>query len=64
MSVTPGHVDNLGRTSRERAVQDVRSHGRGVRAAVGESDGIGFDEGRDVELKGFSGTHRLYAVSL
>ena len=35
-----------------------------VRAAVGESDGIGFDEGRDVELKGFSGTHRLYAVSL
>ena len=35
-----------------------------VRAAVGESDGIGFDEGRNVELKGFSGTHRLYAVSL
>jgi len=35
-----------------------------VREAVGASDGIVFDEGRDVELKGFSGTHRLYAVAL
>jgi adenylate cyclase len=25
-------------------------------------DDIAFDDGRDVELKGFSGTHRLYAV--
>jgi class 3 adenylate cyclase len=32
-----------------------------VRDAVG--DDIDFDEGRDVELKGFSGTHRLYAVA-
>jgi class 3 adenylate cyclase len=27
------------------------------------TDGFGFDDGRDVELKGFTGTHRLYAVS-
>jgi class 3 adenylate cyclase len=32
-----------------------------VRTAVG--DRHAFDEGRDVELKGFSGTHRLYAVA-
>ncbi|BDX30724.1 hypothetical protein TUM20985_12710 [Mycobacterium antarcticum] len=32
-----------------------------VRDAVG--DDIDFDEGRDLELKGFSGTHRLYAVT-
>ena len=31
-----------------------------VRDAVG--DDIAFDDGRDVELKGFTGTHRLYAV--
>ena len=29
-----------------------------------EHDGIAFDGGRDVELKGFSGTHRLYSVVL
>lgn len=34
-----------------------------VRDAVGDCDDIGFDEGRDVELKGFTGSHRLYAVS-
>ncbi len=34
-----------------------------VREAVGDQDGIAFDDGRDVELKGFSGTHRLYALS-
>lgn len=33
-----------------------------VRDAVGDRDDIDFDDGRDVELKGFSGTHRLYAV--
>jgi adenylate cyclase len=33
-----------------------------VRDAVSD-DGIGFDDGRDAELKGFSGTHRLYAVA-
>jgi class 3 adenylate cyclase len=27
-----------------------------------EDDAIAFDDGRDVELKGFSGSHRLYAV--
>ncbi len=32
-------------------------------AAGTEPDGIDFDEGRDVELKGFSGAHRLYAVT-
>jgi adenylate cyclase len=32
-----------------------------VRDAVG--DDIAFDDGRDVELKGFSGKHRLYAVT-
>jgi class 3 adenylate cyclase len=33
-----------------------------VRESVGGKDGIGFDDGQDVELKGFSGKHRLYAV--
>lgn len=33
-----------------------------VRDAVTELDDIAFDEGRDAELKGFNGTHRLYAV--
>ncbi|OBF57074.1 cyclase [Mycobacterium sp. 852002-50816_SCH5313054-b] len=33
-----------------------------VRDAVADCDGIGFDEGRDVELKGFSGSYRLFAV--
>lgn len=32
-----------------------------VRTAVGDQQA--FDEGRDAELKGFSGTHRLYAVA-
>jgi len=35
-----------------------------VRDAIGDENGIAFDDGRDVELKGFSGTHRLYALSL
>ncbi|HEX2212329.1 MAG TPA: adenylate/guanylate cyclase domain-containing protein, partial [Mycobacterium sp.] len=34
-----------------------------VRDAVNEIDDITFDEGRDAELKGFSGSHRLYAVA-
>ncbi|WP_244187579.1 adenylate/guanylate cyclase domain-containing protein [Mycobacterium gastri] len=34
-----------------------------VRDAVGDCDDIGFDEGRDVELKGFSGSYRLFAVA-
>jgi class 3 adenylate cyclase len=34
-----------------------------VRDAVSDQDDIEFDEGRDVELKGFSGAHRLYAVA-
>jgi class 3 adenylate cyclase len=34
-----------------------------VRDAVSDQDDIDFDEGRDAELKGFSGTHRLYAVA-
>ncbi len=33
-----------------------------VRDAVCDED-IAFDDGRDVELKGFSGSHRLYAVA-
>jgi class 3 adenylate cyclase len=33
-----------------------------VRDAVCDCDGIRFDEGRDVALKGFSGTYRLFAV--
>jgi adenylate cyclase len=33
-----------------------------VRESVGGKDGISFDDGQDVELKGFSGKHRLYAV--
>jgi adenylate cyclase len=34
-----------------------------VRDSVGDQDGIAFDDGREVELKGFSGKHRLYAVA-
>ena len=34
-----------------------------VRESVDGQDGIAFDDGRDVELKGFSGTHRVYAVT-
>jgi class 3 adenylate cyclase len=33
-----------------------------VRDAVSDED-IAFDDGRDVELKGFSGSHRLYAAA-
>ncbi|CAM4428147.1 Adenylate cyclase 1 [Mycobacterium basiliense] len=33
-----------------------------VRDAVGECHDISFDEGHNVELKGFSGTYRLFAV--
>jgi adenylate cyclase len=33
-----------------------------VRDAVSEIDDITFDGGRDAELKGFGGSHRLYAV--
>jgi adenylate cyclase len=33
-----------------------------VRESLSEED-IAFDDGRDVELKGFTGTHRLYAVA-
>lgn len=35
-----------------------------VRAAVADCDGITVDAGRDAELKGFAGTHRLYAVAV
>jgi adenylate cyclase len=35
-----------------------------VRDAIGDENGFAFDDGRDVELKGFSGTHRLYALAL
>jgi class 3 adenylate cyclase len=34
-----------------------------VREAVA-SDDISFDDGRDVELKGFAGQHRLYGVKV
>jgi len=34
-----------------------------VRDATSDCDGISFDEGREAELKGFAGTHRLYAVA-
>jgi len=34
-----------------------------VREAVGGRDGITIDEGRDADLKGFSGTYRLYVVT-
>lgn len=33
-----------------------------VRDAVADCDGIRFDKGRDVALKGFSGSYRLFAV--
>lgn len=33
-----------------------------VRDALADRDDVGFDDGRDAELKGFSGSHRLYAV--
>lgn len=34
-----------------------------VRDAVNNCEGISFDDGREAELKGFAGTHRLYAVA-
>lgn len=34
-----------------------------VRDALSDSDGIRFDGGRDVELKGFSGSYRLFAAA-
>ena len=34
-----------------------------VREAIAGED-ISFDDGNDVELKGFSGHHRLYAVKV
>lgn len=34
-----------------------------VRESVDGRDDIAFDDGRDVELKGFAGTHRLFAVT-
>lgn len=34
-----------------------------VRDALNEVDDIEFDDGRDAQLKGFSGAHRLYAVA-
>ncbi|RUP04178.1 MAG: adenylate/guanylate cyclase domain-containing protein [Mycobacterium sp.] len=33
-----------------------------VRDAVRDCEGMSFDDGREVELKGFSGSYRLYAV--
>lgn len=33
-----------------------------VRDAVSDHDDIGLDDGRDVKLKGFNGSHRVYAV--
>jgi class 3 adenylate cyclase len=34
-----------------------------VHDTVAGGDGISCDDGRDAELKGFSGVHRLYAVA-
>ncbi|ORV09661.1 adenylate/guanylate cyclase domain-containing protein [Mycobacterium celatum] len=34
-----------------------------VRDAIKDCDDVSFDDGRDAELKGFSGTQRLYAVT-
>ena len=34
-----------------------------VREALNDCEDISFDDGRDAELKGFAGTHRLYAVA-
>jgi len=34
-----------------------------VRDALGDCDDISFDEGRDAQLKGFDGAHRLYAAT-
>lgn len=34
-----------------------------VRDALSDADGIRFDDGREAELKGFSGTYRLFAVA-
>jgi class 3 adenylate cyclase len=49
----------------------VAAHADGGQTLVSESvrdavtgDDIAFDDGRDVELKGFSGQHRLYAVKV
>jgi class 3 adenylate cyclase len=34
-----------------------------VRSALRDCGDLEFDGGRDAELKGFAGTHRLYAVA-
>jgi adenylate cyclase len=34
-----------------------------VRDALRDCDDIAFDEGREAELKGFAGSHRLYAIA-
>ncbi|MFZ3303421.1 MAG: adenylate/guanylate cyclase domain-containing protein [Mycobacterium sp.] len=34
-----------------------------VREALSECEDLSFDEGRDADLKGFAGTHRLFAVA-
>ena len=34
-----------------------------VRDALTDLEGFEFDSGRDADLKGFSGTYRLYAVA-
>jgi class 3 adenylate cyclase len=34
-----------------------------VRDALTDLDDVDFDDGREADLKGFSGTHRLYAVA-
>jgi len=48
----------------------VAAHADGGQTLVSEAvrdsvtgDDISFDDGREVELKGFSGTHRLYAIA-
>jgi hypothetical protein len=34
-----------------------------VREALSDCEDLSFDDGRDAALKGFAGTHRLYAVA-
>jgi class 3 adenylate cyclase len=34
-----------------------------VREALSDCEDLSFDDGRDADLKGFAGTHRLYAVA-
>ena len=59
--IHPAHVAMAARVAAQAVGGEILVS-QPVRDALSDSDGIRFDGGRDVELKGFSGTYRLFAV--